>query len=129
MYTFLYSCRDAYYTKCLRRRNIYLLNKVTFEIFRNHHFDTRQKIRQAGRWKYDRVSSDRKAIYHGFLGVRWERSRCYMTKILPCRRMGISDDNNLIISSNIRALFIICSFIFIFCCLSCFHFPKMRVSI
>jgi len=47
-----------------------------------------------GKWKYGHVSPDRNAILHGSLGVRWERARCNMAKILPCRRMGISDDSD-----------------------------------
>ena len=50
-----------------------------------------QSKRLKGRRNREQVPIERNAIERGSLGVRWEKARCNMSKMLSTKRMGIPD--------------------------------------
>lgn len=68
----------------------YVLLKIHY--FRDHFFDTKERIRVHGRKKEECVSKERNAVQRGSLGVRWEKSRRNDSKLLPTTRMGLDTE-------------------------------------
>lgn len=64
---------------------------VVFSI-RDHYFDSKERRRVVGKNRVGTVSTKRNDTEKGTLGVRWEKARPYLSKMLPTKIMGISDD-------------------------------------
>ena len=66
-------------------------NKPYLLSLRDHFFDTHERKRVLGKKRVGTISTGRNDIEKGSLGVRWEKARLNQAKMLPTKRMGISD--------------------------------------
>ncbi|XP_060558593.1 uncharacterized protein LOC132718911 [Ruditapes philippinarum] len=60
---------------------------------KDHPFDNPERRRLPGRRNRDHIPTDRNALQRGTLGVRFEKARCNMSKMMATDRMGIDLNN------------------------------------